>query len=231
MFLENRAGAQQPCQHVSTHAVTQSTHFCSSKSVLTSELARCQPGLTQGHLPAPPTPKAHFWGPWKCPPLSGPQVLGVGPHGGKNAAGGDEPGEPAALVVTSNTWPSLALCGLPGPLWPSLALPGTLLRSDTLSLSKTASRGRDGETVEGGLPSSRPGEWDGPVTHRECVLNPSPAVGKEGAERPCSRWEGELPETQGGRAGAPPTSAPAAQSAQIRRGQMGRLGGFLEEAP
>lgn len=118
VFLENRAGAQQPCQHVSTHALTQSTHFCSSKSVLTSELARCQPGLTQGHLPAPPTPKAHFWGPWKCPPLSGPQVLGVSPHGGKNTTGGDEPGKPAALVVTSKTWPSLALFG---PPWPFLA--------------------------------------------------------------------------------------------------------------
>lgn len=51
-------------------------------------------------------------------------------------------------------------------------------------------------SVEGGPPSPRPGEWDGPVARGESFPHPSPAVGTEGAEKPGSRGEGELPETQ-----------------------------------
>lgn len=193
MFVENGASGSGPVP------LRPRAHFCSSKSIRASELG---PVLARSRSGPPSHTQSPDLG--ACPSL-GLRCWAVAQSTWWRGHGWHEMNR-GALRWTSSSKP-MAL-----PPRPCLAVPGTLPRSDTLSLSKTPSRGR-GDGVEGRLPPPGSGEWGGPVTRQGAP--PSPAQPAGGG---------------GGGLGPPYLSSGRTSRAQIRRGRRGRLGGFLEAA-
>lgn len=134
-FWKTELAPLQPCQLVAAHAAAQSTHFCSSKSVLTSELAPFQPASLRATLPAPSLTKGPLLGDLRhALSFLGLRFCGPVHMVARTQLGRDEPGVSPqlwlpwpSLAIPGPPWPSVALCGLPGPPalfgppWPFLA--------------------------------------------------------------------------------------------------------------
>lgn len=122
VFLENRAGARQPCSLRPFTLRLKAHDFLLQSPSSLQNLALLQPGLPGGTLPAPPTPMAHLLGDLGNPlPSLGlrfwaaGQACVVAQRAARTGLGGGEHGgpgsEPEALSLPNPSWLSLALSG------------------------------------------------------------------------------------------------------------------------